>query len=55
MEATRDHATQYSSDEESMDSQPEEVVVIPDCEGIPRPMWMTKVVDLHSSSGVHVA
>ena len=55
MEAARDHATQYSSDEESMDSQPEEVVVIPDCEGIPRPMWMTKVVDLHSSSGVHVA
>ena len=55
MEAARDHATQYSSDEESMDSQPEEVIVILDCEGIPRPMWMTKVVDLHSLSGVHVA
>ena len=55
MEAARDYATQYSSDEESMDSQPEEVVVIPDSEGIPRPMWMTQVVDLHNSSGIHVA
>ena len=38
-----------------MDGQPKEVVVIPDYEGIPRPMWMTQVVDLHSSAGVHVA
>ena len=57
MEATLDHTAQYSSNEESIDGQPEEVevVVIPDCEGIPRPMWITQVVDLHSSCGVHVA
>ena len=54
MEATRDHTAQYSSDEELIDGQPEEVevMVIPDCEGIPRPMWITQVVDLHSSCGV---
>ena len=57
MEGIRDHTAQYSSNEESIDGQPKEVevVVIPDCEGIPRPMWITQVVDLHSSSGVHIA
>lgn len=42
-------------DDEISDNVVEDVIEIPNCEGIPRRLWMTKVVDLYSEALVHVA
>jgi hypothetical protein len=55
MEETFNPLPVYSSDEEEIDNLADEVIEIPICEGIPRRLWMTQVVDLHNEAGGLVA
>ena len=41
MEATRNNVPGIFSDEEEINGDPEDVIMIPDCEGIRRQLWMT--------------
>ena len=43
-----------SSDEEGVQHVRYEVTVIPDCEGVPRRLWMSKMVQLHNGDGLLV-
>ena len=45
----------YSSSDEEVVDHPEEPHNIPNCEGIPRRLWVTKFVTLHGIGGGPVA
>jgi hypothetical protein len=55
MELVAREVVDYSSDEGEAVNVSEEVVDIPDCEGIPREQWMTNVVTLYNDVGIPVA
>ena len=54
MELGQQAALDFSSDEGEMEPIVNESLEISDCEGIPRRLWMTKLVQLHNSDGLVV-
>jgi hypothetical protein len=55
MESTSIPILEYWSDEGEIENVPEEVVDIPDCEGVSWGLWCTRIVTLHSVGGLPVA
>ncbi len=51
MDPRQEPIQDYSSDEGDVETMPDEQVDIPNCEGIARRLWSTKVVTLQNAAG----
>jgi hypothetical protein len=55
MRGSQTSLSESSSEEEEGRHGPQETANVPQCEGIPRRLWSTKVVVLHNETGLPVA